>query len=132
LDVIYKLSEVSRDGTRFLPAMKLSTAKKTLPGRKQVFRLKDKKGVFTKDILGLERENVSGEKLLHPAVENGRCVYDRVPLERIRARCAEQLACLPPEYKTIARKPFKAYPVRLSPGLAALTATISRRFSRGH
>ena len=70
LDVIYKLSEVTDDSGRFLPTMKLSKGKVTYPGRKQVFRLEDKKGKFLKDILGLEKEKIKGQFALKVAKEN--------------------------------------------------------------
>jgi nicotinate phosphoribosyltransferase len=50
LDIIYKLCETANANGEFTPIMKLSEGKATLPGRKQVFRFKDKKGVYEKDV----------------------------------------------------------------------------------
>ena len=41
-DLIYKLTEISDSQGRFLPVMKLSKEKSTLPGRKQVYRIYEK------------------------------------------------------------------------------------------
>ncbi len=51
LDVIYKLCETIAENGGSLPIMKLSKDKITLPGRKQVYRLKNKIGEYEKDII---------------------------------------------------------------------------------
>src|SRR3990170_696769 len=50
VDVIYKLCETLSSRGEFSPIMKLSEGKITLPGRKQVFRRKDKKGNCAGDV----------------------------------------------------------------------------------
>jgi nicotinate phosphoribosyltransferase len=52
---------------------KFSEAKKTYPGRKQVFRFADRVGKYQKDIIGLEDESFPGAvPLLVPVMRHGR------------------------------------------------------------
>ncbi|MBI2656807.1 nicotinate phosphoribosyltransferase [Candidatus Woesearchaeota archaeon] len=57
-DVVYKLVELS-DGGKLLPTMKLSKGKVTYPGKKQVYRIVDRKGSYAGDILALRDENAA-------------------------------------------------------------------------
>lgn len=115
VDIIYKLCEKMDKKGKFVPAMKLSKGKITLPGRKQVFRLRDKKGNFVKDIIALYNEKVEGEPLLVKVMEKGETVYDLPSLEEIRKRTLENLSKLPMKYKKLKDAPH--YPVVLSLGL---------------
>lgn len=122
LDVIYKLSEVTDEQGRFLPRMKLSKGKVTFPGRKQVFRIQDKRGRFLKDILGLENEHVGGRRLLKKVIKKGKPVYRQPSLGRIRAyhknnllRFADKLKKTDAVYR---------YPVLISPGLNRLRRSL--------
>jgi nicotinate phosphoribosyltransferase len=114
VDVVYKLSGKVEDGT-FVPAMKLSKGKITLPGKKQIFRQKDRNGKYAKDILGLEHEKLSGELLLTKIMEKGRVMCELPTLEEIRKVALRNLSELPDEYKKL--KNTTAYPVQLSPEL---------------
>lgn len=118
LDVIYKISEVTDEKGRFLPTMKLSKAKLTYPGRKQVFRVRDRKKRFIKDILGLEDERIKGIPLLIKVVDKGRIVYKKPTLEQIRQRLRRNLLYFPEELKEIYSQ-YK-YPVVISKGLEKL------------
>jgi len=72
LSVIYKLVEVELD-QRIRGTAKFSADKQTYPGRKQVFRLRDAKGAYSGDIIGVEDELFpSAELLLIPVMRNGR------------------------------------------------------------
>ncbi len=72
LGVIYKLVEIEQCGGVRSTA-KFSEAKKTYPGRKQVFRFADGRGTYQKDIIGLEGESFPGaEPLLVPVMRHGR------------------------------------------------------------
>jgi nicotinate phosphoribosyltransferase len=118
VDIIYKLCEKMNEKGEFSPIMKLSKGKATLPGRKQVFRFKDERSNFVKDVIALEDEKVNGEPLLVKVMEKGKIVYDLPSLEEIRKRALESLSKLPEKYKKLKGAP--RYPVELSLGLKKL------------
>ena len=118
VDIIYKLCEKMNEKGEFSPVMKLSKGKATLPGRKQVFRFKDERSNFVKDVIALEDEKVNGEPLLVKVMEKGKIVYDLPSLEEIRKRALESLSKLPEKYKKLKGAP--RYPVELSLGLKKL------------
>lgn len=124
-DVIYKISAVTDSEGRFLPTMKLSAAKHTYPGIKQVWRKYDLKGRFIKDILSLEGEKPKNVKpLLVKVMERGRILYKSPSLDKIRKYCLDGLLSLPFRYKKIT-EPLARYPVTASIGLTKLTKKIS-------
>jgi len=125
VDIIYKLCERANEKGEFVPIMKLSEGKATLPGRKQVFRFTDKKGNFEKDIIALEGEEVGGEPLLVKVMEKGKIVHDMPSLEEIRKRALDNLARLPEKYKRL--RGAAKYPVRLSPKLRKLIRELSEK-----
>jgi nicotinate phosphoribosyltransferase len=128
LDVIYKISEVTNEDGRFLPTMKLSKGKVTYPGRKQVFRIQDKRGRFVKDILGLEKEKIRGRPLLKKVVERGRVIYKRPCLDKIRESLKNNLSRFPQRLKDII--PEYRYPVIISPQLKKLRSTLVRHLEK--
>jgi nicotinate phosphoribosyltransferase len=128
VDIIYKLSEKMNEKGEFSPIMKLSKGKITLPGRKQVFRLEDKKGNFRKDIIALEKEKISGEPLLMKVMDKGELVYDFPSLEEIRERASDNLSKLPKKYKKLKSAPW--YPVELSLGLKRLMRELTRKIRK--
>ncbi|BBC29622.1 Nicotinate phosphoribosyltransferase [Streptomyces graminofaciens] len=93
LDSAYKMVEY--DGR---PVMKLSSAKVTAPGQKQVFR---RPGYA--DVIGLREERPPDESqpLLQTVMRNGRRTAERPDLEEMRARNAADLAGLPPAARRI-------------------------------
>lgn len=117
-DVIYKISEVTDEKNQFIPVMKLSKDKVTFPGRKQVFRILNKKGQFEKDILSLEGETIEGQPLLKKVVEDGNFIYKNPSLQDIRKNANENLSRLPEKYKRLNNA--ASFPVLISPGLKAL------------
>ena len=125
LDVIYKIGEVTDEQGKFLPTMKLSKAKVTYPGRKQVFRVRDKDGRFIKDILGLEKERVEGEPLLKKVVDQGRVVYKQPSLDNIRSLAKNNLAKFAEKLKEV--YPKYKYPVIISPGLKNLRRSLAHQ-----
>ncbi|MFA5410389.1 MAG: nicotinate phosphoribosyltransferase [Candidatus Omnitrophota bacterium] len=125
LDVIYKISEVTDEEGNFLPTMKLSQGKVTYPGRKQVFRLQDKKGKFMKDILGLEKEKIKGRPLLIKVVEKGRVIYRPPPLKKARSYAANNLSRFPEALKGVYSR--HKYPVVISPGLKNLRQNLTHQ-----
>jgi len=128
VDIIYKLCEKVGGKGEFQPIMKLSEGKATLPGRKQVFRLRDAEGNFVKDVIALEDEKVDGEPLLVKVVEKGKVVYNFPTLEEIRERALENLSRLPEKYKRL-RNAAK-YPVELSPKLKKLIRELRRKLKK--
>jgi nicotinate phosphoribosyltransferase len=124
VDVVYKLSGKIERGV-FVPAMKLSKGKVTLPGRKQVFRQKDANGKCAKDVIGLEDEEIRGERLLTRVVENGGTVHDVPTLEEARNSALRNLSELPERYKKLTCAPL--YPVELSRELSKIKAELENK-----
>jgi nicotinate phosphoribosyltransferase len=111
VDVVYKLSGKTEQGV-FIPAMKLSKQKVTLPGRKQTFRLKNKDRRYIKDVIGLQDETIPGERLLAKVMEGGRIIGKTIELKEARTTTLKNLSELPEKYKKLTHAPL--YPVRLS------------------
>jgi len=90
LGVIYKLVEVEERG-QVRRTAKFSEAKKTYPGRKQVFRFADKGGEIQKDVIGLEDEAFPGsEALLVPAMRQGKSLETHSGDAASRLRLAQE------------------------------------------
>src|SRR5581483_6199714 len=118
LDTAYKLVEF---GGR--PRMKLSPEKETLPGKKKVVR-RTEDAVMAGDTIGLAGEDLEGEDLLVEVMRGGvRTQAGHASLAQARERAREQLALLPTALRGLGPAPVP-YPVRLSPGLEALTADL--------
>jgi len=128
LDVIYKISEVTDEDGNFLPTMKLSKGKVTYPGRKQVFRIKDRKSKFIKDILGLEKERIRAEPLLIKVVEKGRIIYRLPSLAKIRISVKNNLSKFPEVMKDVYSR--YEYPVIISPQLKKLRRTLASQLGK--
>jgi len=128
VDVIYKLSEKMNEKGEFSPIMKLSKGKATLPGRKQVFRFKDERSNFVKDVIALEDEKINEEPLLVKVMEKGKIVYDLPSLEETRKRALESLSKLPEKYKKLKGAP--RYPVELSLELKKLMKKLRGKLKR--
>jgi len=125
VDVIYKLCETMSEKGVFSPIMKLSEGKVTLPGRKQVYRFKDKNGNFAGDMITLAGEKVKGELLLVKVMEKGEIIYDLPSIDEIRATAAESLSKLPGKYKKLTGA--QAYPVELSQELESLIKNLEKK-----
>lgn len=98
LDLTYKLVQVERGGLVKLKAKK-SEGKETVPGRKQVFRLSNKDGTFSKDIIGLAAEKLpkASEPLLAPVIEDGRLIKPLPDIEAVRNYAKDRMKRLPPQ-----------------------------------
>lgn len=127
LDVIYKICEVTKEEGVFLPAMKLSARKATLPGRKQVFRIYGRGGRYLRDIIGLEHE-ACGEPLLKKVIRAGKVLQPVRPLSEIREYAARCLDAVPEALRPL--EGHKPYPVALSPGLKRLIAALRRELGK--
>ena len=111
LDVVYKLVNLNNRLVR-----KLSPGKKTLAGKKQVFRKVDTQGSFAEDIIGLRDETINGANpLLSRVMYQGERVGLPPTLEDIRTVFKSNFSALPDKYKSIHQK--HRYPVKLSMGL---------------
>ncbi|WP_414503889.1 nicotinate phosphoribosyltransferase [Streptomyces sp. NEAU-L66] len=120
LDSAYKL--VAYDGR---PVMKLSSAKMTAPGRKQVFR---RPGCL--DVVGLADEPLpeGSTPLLETLMRGGVRSTPRGRLPEARQRVVADVAELPAMARHI-RSPQAVHP-RVSKRLAALTDRVRRRIER--
>ncbi|HUF01571.1 MAG TPA: nicotinate phosphoribosyltransferase [Gaiellaceae bacterium] len=110
LDMAYKLVEL--DGR---PVLKLSTGKATLPGRKQVWRVRDG-GVARHDVIGLDGPPGEGEPLLREVMRDGQATWSE-PLAESRDRARRERESLP---EPLRRLEAAAYEVRVDPKLEAL------------
>ena len=97
VDVVYKLSG-RIEKRNFVPKMKLSKGKITLPCKKQIFRQIDQNGQYVKDIVGLEDEEITGERLLRRIMRNGKMICELPSLQKIRETARESLSKLPTKY----------------------------------
>ncbi|MGC1686069.1 MAG: hypothetical protein WA734_10655, partial [Candidatus Acidiferrales bacterium] len=128
LSLVYKLVEVERDGT-VRGAAKLTTAKVTYPGAKQVFRMTDAAGKYSGDEIALSEEpEKNGEALLVQVMSGGKRVAKSETTLEARERCVASLARLPDRYRQLRRD--VAYPVRYTARLKALLETVKRRVHR--
>lgn len=120
LDSAYKL--VAYDGR---PVAKLSTAKATLPGPKQVFRTA---GLIDWIALREEPAPIGAEKLLQPAMRDGHRIRMTEPLAAGRARFQADLDQLPGSARDL---DHPAAPVAsITPALKRLTEQIQTQAQR--
>lgn len=115
LDIAYKLTAYAGSGR-----MKMSAGKRTLPGRKQVFRTPEG------DTVALAREDLPGEPLLRQVMRGGRRVLPRPSLAATRQEAAVRIAALPAPLRGLGAAGF---PVGLSPGLAAEDHAVRARIA---
>jgi nicotinate phosphoribosyltransferase len=128
LNLIYKLVEVERGG-EMREAAKLTRAKATYPGRKQVFRYSSASGEFKSDRIALESEpGNAGVPLLVEVMRGGRRTAPAEPVNILRERCVAGLARLPERYRQINRA--ATYPVHYSKPLKASLEKVRQRIRR--
>ena len=103
LDLTYKLVQVQEKNGTIKYKSKTSPQKKTIPGKKQVFRQYDKKGIFVKDTIGLASEDApaGARALLRPVIRDGKMTEALPSLETVRETAAAKLAWLPSRVKDI-------------------------------
>lgn len=125
LSMIYKLVELEIGG-KTREAVKLSEAKATFPGRKQVFRFAGAKGKWKSDLIALASEAHKGaEPLLQPVMRMGKRLAPAEPLNAARSRCAGSLTRLPA--LMLASDRAARFPVRHSPPLKRLLDAVLHR-----
>jgi nicotinate phosphoribosyltransferase len=112
IDAVYKLVDDANG-----PKVKLSPEKVTLPGIKQVHRVRDGDR-YSHDVLALAGEaGIDGPALLDSVMSGGRRTGTSGSLAAARARCSTGLSALPPHL--LALDPGEpAYEVRISPALS--------------
>ena len=115
LDLAYKLVELG--GRRVL---KLSEGKATLPGRKQVWRLR-RDGRAEHDVLGLEGQDLHGEPLLRDVMHEGRATWAE-SLDEIRDRARRERESLPEGVRAL---DGASYEVRVDPALERLRVEVA-------
>lgn len=119
LEIVYKIAEL-KNGDTVRPVAKFAKGKISYPGRKQVFR-KTSNGVFEKDIIGLEDENL-GVPLLVKMIDAGKVIYHLPHLDEIKGYIKARLNCLPPELLSINEQ--HGYEVAISEKLNALSQKV--------
>lgn len=120
LGAVYKLAESARG-----PRIKLSRGKATLPGRKQVWRVAGPDGTSDHDVVALDDEDVPGARpLLRRVMAGGSRTAPDEPLDVVRRRRAEAVACLPSRLRSLA-PPDEPYEVRVSECLRRLVADLT-------
>jgi nicotinate phosphoribosyltransferase len=122
---VYKLVEVERGGLP-TPVMKLSEDKRTVPGRKQVWRIFER-GEASYDVIGSATEvaPAGGEPLLARVMSGGRREAAAEPVAAAQARCRLGLSKFPASVRRLTHP--AAYEVRLSDELARLAEALERR-----
>ncbi|MEW6611725.1 MAG: nicotinate phosphoribosyltransferase [Pseudomonadota bacterium] len=121
VDCAYKLVEYGGQGR-----IKLSAGKRSVPGRKQVFRVADAAGGIAGDTVAALGETLPGQPLLRPVMRDGRVLPDAAPaLPELQAHCRAAVAALPPALRAL--DPAAAYPVQLSAQLLARLEETSAR-----
>jgi len=124
LDIAYKLTEYAGVGR-----MKLSTGKRSLPGRKQVFR-QFRDGFATGDVIARAGENLPSIALLRPVMLAGRRVASEAfELSQIHAHAEEALAALPSKLRTL-QSHKSLYDVVISRQLSDYERLTRERLSR--
>jgi nicotinate phosphoribosyltransferase len=124
LDCAYKLQEYAG-----IPRRKVSEGKATWPGRKQVYRRYDDRGVMCGDVLTLEGDVHKGDPLIVPIMRGGRRVSDAEPLAAVRERCAAQLERLPAHLRGLETGP--GYEVSVSDALRGLAREVDEWVAGG-
>jgi nicotinate phosphoribosyltransferase len=123
-DTAYKLVEYDDH-----PVLKLSTGKESWPGKKQVFRFEDARGLFSKDIIAMSDEEIPGAKpLLETVLQRGKIVGRLPTLEDAKSVCRDGLGRLPGIYKRII-EPAR-YPVEFSARLQELRQATEKNLTR--
>lgn len=117
-DMAYKL--VAYNGR---PVMKLSADKASMPGPKQVMRLLDTNGKFSRDIIAQSDESLPGaEPLLQSVMSNGQPTAPSPTLDEIRNTLANDLQRLDDQHKGLYNPPH--YPVGISGQLEQLARQV--------
>jgi len=124
LSGVYKLVEDNLG-----PRIKLSENKRTIPGRKQVYRVMDKDGGYLYDVLELEGGYHEGNPLLEQVVWGGKKIRETVPMKEVRDYSLDCVARLPLEAKMV--RVTTPYQLKIGSELFRLTEKLTAEYS-GH
>ena len=106
--------------------IKLSPGKKSLPGKKQIYRQIGKDGKYMRDVITLDTERQTGNPLLELAVSNGQRVRVRPSLEETRSYCLSEVEKLPPHLRQV--RVTKQYSVESSHQLDCLVDNLVAKY----
>lgn len=124
---VYKLVELEHGGEHSY-AIKLSGAKTTFPGAKQVFRFSHE-GRFDHDLIACAGENIaSAEPLLKHAMSGGKRTAAPPALPEVQRYARQQLQLLPEDYRRLNNA--SSYRVDVSPELRRLQQQETHRHTR--
>ena len=100
-----------------MPTVKLSSGKRTYPGRKQVWRIGS--GTAERDVIGLEHESMrEGRPLLSCVMRQGKRLRTASSVMEMSFRARARLSELPAGVTSIDSD--EKYPVAISPALDSL------------
>ncbi len=126
MDCVYKL--VAYESR---PVLKLSAEKSTLPGPKQVYRLRDDEAVYRRDVLACADERPPSEDadpLLREVMSGGKQLAPPSSLQELREHFTREFVSLPGRYKALRSPP--EYPVEISDSLDRLRWDVVRKMGR--
>jgi len=121
----YKLVACDDADGEEIPVIKLSAAKVSLPGRKQIWRRHDSDGQPLGDTIGMADEELEGEQLLRTYMRDGELLEPMPELGAIRDHAQQQLEALPESVRLL--RAAAPYPVNNSARLSALIAELRAR-----
>jgi len=118
---VYKLIEYNGQ-----PKIKVSEEKLTYTGKKQIYRIYNKRGFFKEDILTLDNDVVplNSEALLIPIMEKGNLISKLPQLMEVQQYYLKNIQKLPDEYKTLDEN--HVFKLKISEKLSDLTNSLKK------
>lgn len=100
------------------------------PGKKQIYRIYNERGVFKEDILMLDADEAppNSEALLIPIMEKGTLISKIPQLKEIQQYYLKNIKKLPDEYKTLDEN--HVFELKISKKLRELTNSLTRKYSK--
>ncbi|MFX1444937.1 MAG: nicotinate phosphoribosyltransferase [Promethearchaeota archaeon] len=122
LAAVYKLMEYNGS-----PKIKISEDKITYPGKKQIYRIYDNRGMFKEDVLMLDDEPTpsNSEPLLIPIMEKGELIYEPPNLQETQKYYQENIKKLPDEFKKLEEN--HVFKLQISKKLKELTNALKKK-----
>ncbi len=131
-DVIYKLVEIKNNSNDFIPTMKLSKSKVTLPGRKQVHRIFSE-GTMVKDNICLDKERIKNipdersKRLLKKVMLGGLRLFQEKTISEKREIMFKKIEQMPEALKDVGHG--LKYPVSISVKLKKFTEDVKKEIA---